>query len=147
MTTIVATREAIGADTLVVVAGQAPYPTKKVSKHKKMLFGAAGDAGDCVRFMKWAKRDFDMESRPRFRCEADSDDEAIMLMVNEGGIYVMMTSDLFPEPVDADFYAIGSGAGAALGAMARGATIEEALNIAAQYDNCTRGPFTILTLK
>ena len=147
MTTIVATREAIGADTLVVVDGQAPYHTKKVMAHKNMLYGAAGDGGDCTRIMEWAKRGFDMESKPKFRAKPGTDDEAVAIMVNKDGIFIMMSSDLFPEQIDAPFYAIGSGAGAALGAMEMGATIEQALEIASKHDVHTGAPFTILRLK
>lgn len=147
MTTIVATKDAIGADTLVVVEGQAPYHTKKVIAHKGSLYGAAGDGGDCTRMIEWAKRGFDMESKPKFRSKPGSEGEATLLVVNKEGIFIMMASDLFPELVDSPFYAIGSGAGAALGAMDMGADIEKALEVAAKYDSNTGAPFTILKLK
>lgn len=147
MTTIIATREAMGADTLVIVEGQAPYHTRKIISHKGTLYGAAGDGGDCTRMLEWAKRGFDMESKPKFKSKPGSDHEAMLLMVNKEGLFMMAASDLFPEPVDAAFYGIGSGAGAALGAMDMGADIEKALEIAAKYDSNTGAPYTILKLK
>lgn len=147
MTTIVATREAIGADTMVTVDGQAPYRTQKVIRARGVLFGAAGDGGDCIRLMEWAKTGFDIERRPKFRCKSGHIDEALLLMVDFKGIYFLSAWDFFPEPVEEEFYAIGTGAGAALGALEKAATIEEALRIAEKHDAMTRGPFTILKLK
>lgn len=40
-------------------------------------------------------------------------DEAILLMLDEGGIYIMSTTDPYPELIAGDFYAIGSGGKAA----------------------------------
>lgn len=145
MTTIVATRTALGGDSKVTVVAGAPYRTKKVDRTKNCLFGAAGNSGDCARFLDWARTNFDPERRPRFKHRAD-DDAAILLIVNKDGIFIMEADDAGPELIDLPFYAVGSGALAALGAMEMGATMEQALDIAARYDDNTGAPFVILTL-
>jgi ATP-dependent protease HslVU (ClpYQ) peptidase subunit len=148
MTTIVATREAIGGDTMVSCEAKAIfYPSKKVMRIKNDLIGAAGDAGDCVRFLDWAKHDFAEKKKPKFTEEAGSEDESLILLVNAEGIFTMSTTDPYPELIESDFFAIGSGGKAAMGAFHRGATIEEALAIAAKVDPYTREPFHFIRLK
>lgn len=50
-------------------------------------------------------------------------------------------------PVSADYTAIGSGALLALGAMAHGASAEEAVIAASQHDKNTGGPVTCLSFR
>ena len=52
-----------------------------------------------------------------------------------------------PIQVHSRFFAIGSGAGAALGAMHMGATAREAVVIAKKIDNYTGGPVITATLE
>jgi len=49
--------------------------------------------------------------------------------------------------IDTDFYALGSGEAVAIGAMAAGATAEEAVTIACKYDIATRGPVHVLRVR
>jgi hypothetical protein len=147
MTTIVATLEGMGADTMVSKIGGF-YPAKKIVRIKGDIIGAAGDAGDCTRFLDWAKHDFSDKKKPKFNV-VGTDEESEILLVNEQGIFTMCTTDPYPELIEAPFWAIGSGGKAARGAYLRDPTItiEEALAIAAQVDENTRAPFTILRLK
>ena len=148
MTTIATTREALAGDSMVIMeAKSAHYPTVKVMRTKEGLFGAAGDAGDCTRFLDWARADFSEKKKPKFTEEPGSEDEALLLMVDKEGIYVMSQSDPRPELVAMDFYAVGSGSKAAMGALYAGAALEKAMEIASAVDPYTRGPFTILKLK
>lgn len=123
------------------------YPAKKVMRLKGLIAGAAGDAGDCVRFLDWVKHDFADKKKPKFSESTGDKDASILLMVTPEGIFTMDQDDPYPEEVDAQYHAIGSGAKAALGAFFMGATIEQALEAAAKHDPYTRGPFTILKLK
>lgn len=147
MTTIVATLDALGADTMVTRVDGTFYPTTKIIRVKGDLIGAAGDAGDCTRFMDWAKHDYSEKKRPKFTVAADDRDAAILLILNSEGIFTMSTTDPYPELITSDCYAIGSGGDAARAAIMCGKTLEEALAIAAQIDMHTRAPFTILKLK
>jgi ATP-dependent protease HslVU (ClpYQ) peptidase subunit len=97
--------------------------------------------------MDWAEAGFAEKKRPKFVSTPDKDDEAALLMVTKKGIFYMLASDPYPELVDTNFFAIGSGGKVALGALHAGATLEEAMEIAHRVDPYTRPPFDILTLK
>ena len=145
MTTIVATMEVMGADTMVFSDSKGMmYPASKLRRlGKKGIVGAAGDGGDCVRFMDWAATGFDPKKKPKFSTGAGEEDESILLLLNEEGIHLMATSDPYPELIAKDYYAIGSGGKAAMGALAHGASIDEALEIASSIDPYTRPPFNL----
>ncbi len=147
VTTIAATRDALAGDTMVYMESKgAKYPAVKVRKVKGKIYGAAGDAGDCTRFLDWAETGFNEKKRPKFEVSGGEEDEALLLMLDEGGVFLMATTDPYPELVAADFYAIGSGSKAAMGALHAGASLERAMEIASAVDPYTREPFTILKL-
>lgn len=147
MTTIASTSKALGADSMVFVEGKGLwYPAKKILRVKAGIVGAAGDAGDCVRFMEWAKVEFNEKKRPKFSAQPGAEDEAILLMLTKDGIHFMSTTDPYPELVAKDFYAIGSGGKAAMGALYSGKSLEDALDIAHAVDPYTRPPFDIEAL-
>lgn len=63
------------------------------------------------------------------------------LVVTAEGDVLFFNDGFYPSgPLDAEFFAIGSGAEYALGAMERGATAEEAVVVAAKYDAWTDAP-------
>jgi hypothetical protein len=73
-----------------------------------------------------------------------SDKFAALIIDNETGqLYEFDDGDLLP--VYADYTAIGSGALLAIGAMAHGASAEEAVRAAALHDKNTGGPVTSLS--
>lgn len=65
------------------------------------------------------------------------------LQLHNGTLYVWGAA-LRPEVSLRPFHAVGSGAQYALGAMSMGATIEEALAIAAEFEPNTKGPFEVM---
>lgn len=147
MTTIIATRKAMGSDTMVSNPDTGLYyPARKIVRVKGDLIGAAGDSGDCLRFMDWAKHDFSEKKKPKFTV-TDGDQEAQVLILNAEGLFMMCPTDPYPEQIESEFWAIGSGADAALGALAMGATLEQALEVAARFDNFTKAPFRVEALK
>lgn len=147
MTTIACTREAMGSDTFVSSDNGVSYPARKIARVKGDVIGAAGDSGDCLRFLDWAKHDFAEKKRPKFAIASGEEGEAHILLLNAEGIFTMSTSDPYPEEVLSAYWAIGSGGDAALGALAQGATLEEALEIAARFDMHTKAPFHVEKLK
>lgn len=147
MTTIAATKDELAGDRMVWDEGRgAWYPAMKVKRLKNMVVGAAGDSSDCMRFLDWAEEDFNQKKKPKFDC-ADTDEAATILIVKAEGIFIMSCSDPYPEFVAADYYAIGSGGKAALGALYSGKSLEEAMSIAHAIDPYTRPPFDFLPLK
>lgn len=147
MTTIAATREALAGDRMVYDEGRgAWYPALKVKRFKDMVVGAAGDSSDCMRFIDWAEEGFNPKKKPKFEC-ADTEEAATILVLKEDGIYIMSCTDPYPEFIAADYYAIGSGSKAALGALYSGKSLAEAMDIAHAVDPYTRPPFDILPIK
>lgn len=146
MTTIIAVENAMYADSKVTLGKGYSYPTTKIVKTKGQLVGAAGHAGDCSRFLEWASDGFTNKSKPKFEAPAGSDDAIDGLIVKEDGIYYFCPEYPFPERINADFYAIGSGSKAARAAMLMGADPAKALEIAMQVDDFTGPPVQILRL-
>lgn len=143
MTTIAATMKVMAGDAMVSAESKGIwYPTRKIRRISGGIVGAAGDGGDCTRFMDWAAAGFAERKRPKFTEAPGSEDEAILLLLNADGIHCMSTSDPFPELVAMDFFAIGSGGKAALAALYAGVDLEKAMDIAHAVDPYTRPPFT-----
>ncbi len=68
-----------------------------------------------------------------------------VLQLTPGGIFLWVNGDL-PDPVRESFFAIGSGAAYAMGALTMGASLEQAVEVAAKWDNNTRMPVDALSL-
>jgi ATP-dependent protease HslVU (ClpYQ) peptidase subunit len=148
MTTIAATRTALAGDSMVSMEAKGMwYPAKKIRRVKLGIVGAAGDSGDCTRLMDWAETGFNDKKRPKFQTPGGDEDEAILLLLNAEGIFMMSTADPYPELIAQDFYAIGSGGKAAHAALYSGKSLDEAMDIAHAIDPYTRPPFDILLLK
>ena len=64
------------------------------------------------------------------------------LLLDENGLYEYK-SPLVPMRIEGGYWAIGSGAQAALGAMYMGATPEEAADVACAIDPFCGGPVTV----
>lgn len=69
------------------------------------------------------------------------------LIVHKSGQVFLQEGYNAPYPVDGPFFAVGSGAEIAIGAMAMGASAEQAVKIAAMYDTQTGGKVTVLSLE
>lgn len=65
--------------------------------------------------------------------------KAILVKTN-GEVHVAEASVLFSGPIEVEFYAIGSGADFAIGAMAMGASAVEGVSCACRHDQHTGGP-------
>lgn len=147
MTTIVATRDRMVADSKTTIpSADLVYPSTKIFRAKGAIVGACGDNGDCVRFIQWAQDNF--KGRPEFTFQKDSDEDSIVgLMLNKEGIHIFAPSYPAPELINADFFAIGSGADAATVAMLLGKTPEEAVELACKVDEQNSGlPLQVIKL-
>lgn len=144
MTTIVFRDGVLAADTAVFDRGCYCGQTEKIFKSPNgSLFGAAGAIGDLIRFKEWMLAGEPEADRPQFK---DEDSEAVVIRP-DGTVHWFGTRDHAQINSADNYYAIGSGFLIAMGAMAHGATAEEAINIAADLDSRTRRPLKILKLE
>lgn len=148
MTTIVANLECMAADRLVTYTPSFNGESK-IWMAKGAIWGAAGPSAKGLAFKAWT---LGKGKRPEFLKAEDEDEDGSkdvkmeVLQLTPGGLYLWVNADL-PDPIHEGFYAIGSGAGYAIGALSMGASLEDALKVAEKWDNATRGPFDTIPLK
>lgn len=169
MTTIVAVqyedKVVIGADSLVTANRKFNHPKMiKISERNNYLIAGAGEVAACdiaqhiwepptptvndrkdlyhfmiatvIPSLKKAFKDND------YKWEKDGDEETkfAFLISLEGEVFDI--SDDFAVCIDeAGFYGVGSGSSLAIGALRTGASLEQALKIAAEVDPYTAAPF------
>lgn len=131
MTTVVASRAWIASDTFIT------YDPSFVGEPKiwtadGSAWGAAGSANLCNLFKAWTyKRGKKPECKKK---------ELEVLQLRGNGELRLWCGDDLPLMVAEEFYAIGSGAGYALGALCMGADPLKALEVAAKWSPNTRLP-------
>lgn len=137
MTTIVvrfSTKE-IASDSMVS-SDESFFSTKKLRQTKNGIMGGCGDLD------KLLKMYTAIEKKKRL-------DEVIDVSVLElryDGIWIYEGTHT-PVKIDQDFYAIGTGAGYAMGALHCGRSVKEACEIACMYDTSSRGPIEYMVLE
>ena len=169
MTTIVAIQYedqvVIGADSQVTATRKFSHPRMvKVSERGQYLIAGAGLSSACdIAQHIWIPPKPTVEDRKDlyhfmiakvvpslkqcfkdndFRLEGDKDEETrFAFLIAIGGEVFDLADDFAVSLDDSGHYSIGSGSSLALGALAHGATIEEALEIAAKKDPYTSAPF------
>lgn len=151
MTTIAVNRKMMAADSKVAIADQGggiafSYPAKKIFRTKAGIIGAAGDSGLCSQFIEWAKTGFKPSARPLFRTVAQEEGTLFALVLTPDGIDFFDPSYPEPERIEADFFAIGSGAAAARVAMMLGADPPWAVELACAVDDNSGPPIQVLAL-
>ncbi|KKW09809.1 MAG: 20S proteasome A and B subunit [Candidatus Gottesmanbacteria bacterium GW2011_GWB1_49_7] len=101
------------------------------------LVGLAQGSFAGLVFLEWLKG---KRSREEMSFDLMQDDDFLSLVVHHGKISIWNRYLVPDYPAsDMTFWAIGSGAKVALGAMECGATAEEAVRVAAKYDLFTGG--------
>lgn len=113
----------------------------KIRRHQRGIVGAAGDWSDVLKF--WD----DLGSRRKKKeggLHDHSEFEGIEL--HPSGIYLYDAAGK-RYPIKDEYFAIGSGGPYAMGAMAMGATPEEAVAIAARFDPGTGGEVEVMHLR
>lgn len=142
MTTLAFNRECIAGDTRVVTGGSY-YHADKIFRVGNSLLGTAGNGFMCLAFVEW----FKSQKRNPFTLhkligeEADRDD-ILIAEINPGGIY-LWDGWGFAEKINDPFYAIGSGAMAALEALRNDHPPEEAVRRAIAHDENTGSPVQV----
>jgi hypothetical protein len=114
--------------------------TLKLCQVGSILVGSAGESPYTEQIFRWVKT---KRTRP-LKFSSGADIEALFLITGE--IHQMDECGELMK-LDQDFYAIGSGAHAALGALYAGASPIEAVEIACKIDPHSEPPIQILRLK
>ncbi len=142
MTTIALRNGIMAGDRLIVTGSIIDGCTTKVHRRPDgALIGYAGPLSLCTAIRDWFLTGA-IEERPKF---GDSDDSAEALVAYpDGRVELHDREGCFD--IEAEFYAIGSGASIALGAMAAGCGAAEAVEMAAEYDTMTGGGVNTVVL-
>lgn len=133
MTTIAYRRGVLASDSLVTCNGLRDGYAQKIYRVGPLLVAGAGSAAICTRFVEWVRAGMKGES-PWY----GEDSGNSMIITPEDQIVVWGSSGSWVS--DSDFYALGSGERLALGAMAYGASAEEAVECAIRFDVYSGGP-------
>jgi hypothetical protein len=104
------------------------------------LCSAAGGTGDMGSFAAWFLADSKEQGRWRGRSKEHGFSGII---VEPDGQVTLYDIDGQPYRMDAPFYARGVGSELAIGAMAMGATAEQAVEIACRYSTYCGGPVQV----
>lgn len=149
MTTIVYDKrtKTIGADTQNTSSADEIYRSNKIEvlKNKGYFLGSGHSYGIGLA-KQWAEAGFKETARPDFTTFLEDSDYYgfACLVIHPDGEFVWRIDDeMTPILIMDDVCGVGSGAAYALGAIDAGASVEEALRIAAARDPSTSGPFHI----
>lgn len=141
VTTIVATRKVMAADRRVSDENSS-YSVCKIKRIGDVLVGGAGSSPGINKFMRWYESGADSDKTPKL---AKEEEDIQILVLTKAGLFVYDSSFIADELLN-PFYALGSGAQAALAALHMGASAQKAIEIAAMVDNSTGDGIDILRL-
>jgi hypothetical protein len=137
MTTVVATRDALYADSQASF-GDSFFESKKLYRIKDSILGISGTSTASRKFLKWFET--------RDNClEFNEDDSFTTLELSPNGLF-MWDHNLTPIEILSQHMAIGSGHMAALAALHLGSSPEVAIETACKLDPHSGGPLQVLHL-
>lgn len=140
MTTIAYRDGVLAADTLVTHNGRIAGWVKKAMKIGRLLVGTCGSLNLTQPLLDWLRTGA-IGPPPKMQGVKECEGTAMLILPGD----IIVTIDEYGmDYIRAPFHAIGSGAQLALGAMAAGATAEEAVHIAKGIDCYTGGEITVL---
>lgn len=137
MTTVIATRKCMASDRLIT--SMHTFNASKIFRVHGSLIGVAGPFEQCLKFIEW-RRNPDL--KPTFSDAVSLE----ALELSSDGQLTWWGAEMVAIPIDSEFYAIGSGAAYALGAMAMRASPRRAIEVAARYDSSTGSDVQIMNL-
>lgn len=138
MTTIVCNKQGMAADKRI--SGGPIFRSTKLFKVNGSILGIAGNTEQALRFVEWRRTP---ETKPAFVDSCSI--EALELCAD--GTLKYWGAEMVGIPIEEDYYAIGSGAQLALGAMSMGASLKKAIGIAARWDTGTGSEIQTMALK
>lgn len=115
------------------------FPVKKVFQMGGSLYGVAGMQSVGIRWLEW----YTTGQRGKM---PSLNDVSIIRLSSEDGVQILEGSGAFFS-VERHFYAVGSGATAAMGAYMAGADAKKAVEIACQIDAGSGGAVVAHKLK
>lgn len=130
MTTIVASRKAIAADSKITT-GDTFYYGRKLYVFSNCILGVAGQGRGMGDFVRWVGGGAIEQNIPEPRSDEESAFEA--LLVNKDGIW-RYGVDYLPEPVFDEFAAIGTGQQGARMALLLGCDLLKTIEMACEVD-------------
>lgn len=139
MTTIVANRSRMAADSKVTAGESHHYRAGKIVRVGEAVVGCAGHNRAIFAFLRWLERGGGRKPR---RYKGD-DFEALVLTPKT---LAVVDKDYDFDEIKDPFYAIGSGSLAALGALHCGVTLERAVEIACLVDSSSGLPVDVMEL-
>lgn len=140
MTTLAFRSGTLAADSRTTTGGTIdPGLSKKVRRLADgRLVGTTGQSAEALRFVRWLEAGADGDA-PALH------DSRVVIVETDGRIFVHEAEGWYPA-AGSDFYAWGSGAAAALGALHVGASAAEAVRAATFVDPSSGGPVQALSL-
>ena len=140
MTTIAFRAGVLAADSQLTGRSDVRLRVKKIKRLKDgSLFAGSGTASLVNKMERWQNGG----QAPKI----EEGDEAECIIIRPDGTVFLVDEELELEQLENEYTAIGNGAGYAIGAMAFGATAEEAIKIAAEHDSNTSLPVHSMRLK
>jgi hypothetical protein len=138
MTTIVCNRTIMAADRRGT--SNPLFTMTKLFRVGGSIIGITGNIEQALRFVEWRRTP---EAKPTFS-EASSI-EILELTADKRIIY--WGAEMVGIPIENEFYALGTGAMAAMGAMSMGASPRKAVTIASMWDAATGSDVQTMSLK
>lgn len=126
MTTLAYDGRTLAGDRQLTLGGT-PMPATKIFRLNTELIGLCGSVQESLMFLEWFRNGKDPEAKPKLT-------EGFSALVITPDRIMRYEDGLMPWPVDLPFWAAGSGADYALGAMAAGKNAAEAVEIAIRFD-------------
>lgn len=144
MTTIAWDGRTLASDRQSTWGSRIDCGMRKIARNAKGdLCGASGCAVTMATFLRWFEDGEPADARPSMK---HGDDETFALIVRAGGALEFHSARGWAPILDAPFYAFGSGAQCARGALAAGKKAAEAIEIASRFDTETGGGVDTLIL-
>jgi len=143
MTTIAYRSGLLAADTLISYTSITNGSREKIAKCGGFTVALAGPAWLRRPLEAWCAGGCPEDDVPQVLLDHGNDFSALIIDNTTGDLFEFDNGYLLP--IFADYTAIGSGALLALGAMAHGASAEEAVEAASKHDKNTGGPVTSLS--
>ena len=120
---------------------------QKLHRVGEEIIGSSGNSMDIMAFVKWWRSGNDLMALPEFRSYGrDSDPPDFVALVLSAAGLELWNEYFEPLPILDEFFAIGSGAAAAIAAMHMGADAPKAVEIAALVDVATGGEVQVEAL-
>lgn len=140
MTTIAYRDGLMACDTGSLFGGMKYRTENKITRRKNALIGITGNHIDGIVFADWWEAGADRSNLPVFReYAADKETPDFEVLVAESEKVTWWAQHFQPDPITVPFWAIGSGAKAAMAAMHMGADPAEAIRVTILVDYYTNG--------